>query len=171
MLSDEKTPNPQPLSGSTTGGEVDAIKFHKERAQDCYEESIPLLYKHWQEIAHYKDIPLDPDFDSYTKTEDAGFLRCYTARRASSQLVGYAVFFVRPNPHYKTSIQASQDILFIDSNHRGMGGRFIKWCDEQLRLENVQVVYHHIKAQHNFGKLLERFGYELVDLIYARRMK
>jgi hypothetical protein len=51
-----------------------------------------------------------------------------------------------------------------------MGGRFIKWCDEQLRAEGVAVVYHHIKAAHNFGPMLERFGYELVDLIYSRRL-
>jgi GNAT superfamily N-acetyltransferase len=146
------------------------ISFKKERAQDCFEEARPLLEEHWLEIAHYKDIILDPDYEAYKASEDAGFVRCYTSRDESGKLVGYALYFVRTNPHYRTSIQASQDILFVSKNHRGMGGRFIKWCDEQLRSEGVQVVYHHIKQAHNFGPMLERFGYELVDLIYARRL-
>ena len=146
------------------------INFKREVAQDCFQEAMPLLMAHWEEIAHYKDIPLDPDFEQYAKCEQSGMLRCYTARIDENALVGYAVFFVRSNPHYKTSIQASQDILFISKNHRGMGGRFIKWCDEELRSEGVAVVYHHIKAAHNFGPMLERFGYELVDLIYSRRL-
>lgn len=146
------------------------ITFQQERAQDCFKEAMPLLMEHWNEIAHYKDIPLEPDFELYEKIENLGIIRCYTARNDEKKLIGYAVFFVRSNPHYKSSIQASQDILFISKNNRGMGGRFIKWCDEQLKAEGIAVVYHHIKAAHNFGPLLERFGYELVDLIYSRRL-
>jgi hypothetical protein len=40
----------------------------------------------------------------------------------------------------------------------------------RLALEGIQVVYHHVKAAHNFGKMLERMDYKLVDLIYAKRL-
>jgi len=146
------------------------MKFARESAKDCFNEAMPLLEKHWKEIAHFKDIPLDPDFDQYLKIEQLGMLRVFTAREDSGTLIGYAVFFVRANPHYKSSIQANQDILFIDPAHRGTGGKFILWCDNQLKAEGIEVVMHHIKAAHNFGKLLERFSYELVDLIYAKRL-
>jgi N-acetylglutamate synthase-like GNAT family acetyltransferase len=52
----------------------------------------------------------------------------------------------------------------------GAGPDLIRYCDEQLRADGCQAVYHHVKAAHNFGPLLKRMGYELVDLIYAKRL-
>ena len=74
------------------------------------------------------------------------------------------------NLHYKQSLQAQQDLLFIDSEYRGRGMIFIKWCDDQLRTLGVQVVRHHIKLAHNWGKGLERLGYEAEDVIYSKRL-
>lgn len=152
-------------------------------------EMMPLLQRHWTEIGHYADIPLDVDDAVYRAAARSGALRVYTARAASAhtrvvraltgygqvrteagELVGYAVFFVRGNPHYASSLQAVQDVLFIAPEHRGVGMRFVAWCDLQLQGEGVQAVYHHVKAAHNWGRALERQGYELVDLIYAKRL-
>lgn len=145
------------------------MKFQREIGASIFDELKPLLELHWREIAHYQDILLEPDWESYKKCEEQGFLRVYTARNAGL-LVGYGVYFVRYNLHYRSSLQASQDILFIHPDFRGRGGRFIAYCDAQLREEGVQAVYHHVKAAHNFGPLLERMGYALVDLIYAKRL-
>lgn len=147
-----------------------SFRFQRERSQDVFDEVMPLLELHWREIAHYQDIPLSPNFKQYAALEDAGLVRTFTARDSEKKLVGYAVFFVRHNLHYQSSLQASQDILFIHPDKRGFGARFILWCDRQLKEEGVAVVYHHIKVAHNFGKLLERMGYEMVDLIYAKRL-
>ena len=146
------------------------VSFQQEKAQDNFEEALPILEEHWKEIAHYQDILLEPDYEAYIALENAGKLRTYVARKEDGEMVGYAVYFLKTAMHYKSSLVAAQDILFISKNHRGMGGRFIKWCDEMLRAEKVQVVSHHIKAAHNFGPMLERFGYELQDLIYTRRL-
>jgi len=138
--------------------------------REALSEAMPLLQAHWKEIAHYQDIPLDPDVAMYVAAEERGTVRAYSARNECGQLIGYAVFFVKHNPHYQGSLQAVQDIIYLDPDARGRGLQFINFCDEQLRAEGVQVVYHHVKAVHNFGKALERIGYELVDLIYARRL-
>lgn len=143
--------------------------FNQERVHQVIEEIKPLLFKHWEEIAHYKDIPLDPDFKQYQVLEDVGALRIFTARTEEGQLIGYAIFFIRKNIHYQSSLQAVQDVLFIDPAWRGTGVKFIIWCDQRLAEMGVEVVYHHVKKVHNFGPLLERLGYEEVDLIYARR--
>jgi GNAT superfamily N-acetyltransferase len=144
--------------------------FQRERAHEIFQEVMPLLELHYKEIAHFKDIKLNPDFESYEKLERLGSLRTYTARDQQSRLVGYAVFFIRHNIHYKESLQAVQDIIFVHPEQRGFGRRFIEWCDAELAKEKVEAVYHHVKAAHNFGPMLERLGYQLVDLIYARRL-
>jgi hypothetical protein len=140
--------------------------------EKIFEEAEPLLQMHYQEIAHYHDIPLIPDRANYLKMQELGMLRFFSIRDEERKLEGYAVFLVRPNIHYSTSIQASQDILFLNPAHRKgrIGYRFIQWCDLQLKLEGVQVVYHHVKKAHNFGPMLERLGYEEIDIIYGRRL-
>ena len=134
------------------------------------DEALPLLRAHWAEIAHYPDIPLEVDAQTYERSEAAGIVRCFTARTAGA-LVGYALFFVRHAPHYASSLQAVQDVVYLAPAVRGgTGFRFIAWCDAQLAAEGVQAVYHHVKRAHDFGPLLERQGYALVDLIYAKRL-
>lgn len=140
------------------------------------DEMLPLLRAHWREIATYQDIPLKIDATGYVDAEDAGILRCFTARSTpqanyAPPLVGYAVYFVRPHMHYCESVQAVQDVLYLDPSMRGGAGfRLIAWCDDQLRAEGVQVVHHHVKIAHDFGKILERQGYECVERIYAKRL-
>ncbi|SRR5258708_3509634 len=146
------------------------MKFSQENLADVLEEMKPLIQRHYDEIAHYKDIVLDPDYDQYLKVAAAGIIRLYCARTQDGILVGYAVFFIKYNFHYKTSLQALQDIIFVDKERRGLGFMFIKYCDKKLTEEGVQLVYHHVKSKHNFGPALERIGYELVDLIYAKRL-
>ncbi len=147
-----------------------SFKYQREKCtKELFDEVYPLLEKHYEEITHYKDIPLDPNVQAYLKLEEIGTLRVYTVRE-EGEIVGYASFLVSRNIHYKTCLQALQDIIYIDPSKRGFGAKFIIWCDMQLKKEGVQIVYHHIKKKHNFGPLLERMGYELIDLIYGRRL-
>lgn len=149
--------------------DLDKIVFAVEPLEKVQEQIFPLLQMHYKEISAFQDIPLDPDWDRYKKMEELGILVIFTARE-EGELIGYNVFFVNTNGHYKGSLQANQDVVFINPKKRGFGKLFLNWCDEQLKTLGVQVCYHHIKAKHNFGAMLESLGYELVDLIYARRL-
>lgn len=147
------------------------ITYQQENVSDLWGEVMPLLEAHWKEIAHYPDIPLEPDTDAYAMLEDAGAMRCYTVR-SDGALIGYAVFLVRSNAHYKSSLQAVQDVLFLLPEHRNgkIGVGLIFYSEDRLTEEGVQVVFHHVKTTNNFGKLLTRLEYELVDQIYAKRL-
>jgi hypothetical protein len=140
--------------------------------KEILDEAFPLLKDHWKEIAHYQDILLEPDTDLYLKLVELGLVRLFTVRDEDKNLFGYSVFMVRPNLHYKSSLQANNDVIYLDPSIRGgmNGYRFIKWCDEELKKEGIQIVTHHVKKAHNFGSMLERLNYELVDLIYCRRL-
>ena len=147
------------------------MNFKREKAHDVIPEMLPLFEKHYTEIAHFKDIPLDPDLDLYRKMEDLNILRIYTARNDEGGLVGYAVYFLKHNPHYRSSFQACQDILFVDPAARGVGAKFILWCDKELKQEGVQLVTQHIKvATPHTIELFKRLGYEPIDVILAKRL-
>ena len=131
---------------------------------------LPLLKVHQDEVAQFKDIKLDPDFSQYQAVQDAGRLRVYTMR-VRGELMGYASFLVANSLHCKGSYQALQDTLFLLPRvRRGLAGyRFLKWCDRQLQIESVQVVYHEVTDSRDFGALLKRLGYKKVSTFYARR--
>jgi GNAT superfamily N-acetyltransferase len=130
-----------------------------------------LLERHYLEIAHFKDIALDIDWEAYEKCETAGKLRCFAAR-IEGDLIGYVVYLVNHNPHYKGSLQAVQDVLYMAPERRGLfaGSRLIAYADRCLAAEGVQAVYHHAKAAYPLDSVLRRNGYELVDTLWAKRL-
>lgn len=144
----------------------------REKFADFIDEAEPILRRHWREVAHYTDIPLNVDRSNYERIEQADMLRIFTARLGRT-LIGYAVFLISPNAHYRYSIQAKQDVIYIAPEHRGRlaGYRLIKFADEMLRAEGAQVVYQHVKLSHPaLGRILERIGYAPIETIYARRL-
>jgi GNAT superfamily N-acetyltransferase len=128
----------------------------------------PLLEAHYHEIAHYQDIPLQPDWEFYRRSP---IVRVFTAR-ADGVLIGYGVFFISKNKHYMSSLQAVQDILFVSPEYRGrmVGPRLIAFCEECMKEEGVQCIYQHTKRAHNFGPLLGSMGYEEIETIWAKRL-
>lgn len=132
------------------------------------EEIKPLLKEHHKEIPGVESVPFDPDYEMYFRLEKSGILRVFTLRDGPT-LCGYQVFMVIKHPHSKDSLQANQDILYLKPAVRKglLGYRFVKWCSEQLRNENVKVIYQHISARNDFGHLLERMGFKLQDLVYS----
>lgn len=146
--------------------------FSTETLTQFLPDAAPLLQKHWDEIAQWRDIPLAPDEEQYRVHDEAGKLRIYTAR-VDGRLVGYCVFFLGFNIHYKSSLQATQDVLFVDPECRQsrIGLQLIHHAENELRAEGVQAVYQHVKANHlTLAVILERHDYELIDLIYGKRL-
>lgn len=148
------------------------VTIRREPFVQVYEEMLPLLRLHWAEIAHYLDIPLDVDVDRYAALDAAGALRLFIAR-LDGALVGYACFIVSTHAHYKGSLQAVQDVLYVDPGCRcsSVGLRLVRWCDAALAQEGVQVVVQHVKNRHPaLGLIAARMGYEAVETIYCKRL-
>lgn len=147
------------------------ITYQRERIADLWNEVQPLLEQHWDEISAHKDIPLDPDVARYNAAEAAGWLRAYTAREAKT-LIGYAAFMVAPSLHYRASVQAVQDVVYVAPERRGrVGIELLRFANLQLRAEGVQLVYQHQKVAHPaLGVVLRRIGYQHVENIWAMRL-
>ena len=146
------------------------ITYARETVAGVLDEIQPLLARHWQEIATYDDIPLDPDYPAYLAADARGVVRVFTAR-VEGVLIGYGVFFIG-NLHYKSSRIAVQDILFVLPEHRGgrAGFGLVRHIDASLKAEGIQVAYQHVKMAHPaLGRVLFHCGWQPVETIYARR--
>ena len=150
--------------------------FQAERVAECREDILPLLHAHWTEVALYRDkIELAPDFARYQAAEDAGTLFVVTARDGGT-LIGYAVFFVSQNLHYKHSIVAMNDVVFVARARRGIIGARLIQNAERLVCEFVRQrspgsvfrVMWHIKTQQDWSPLLERMGYGREEVVMGR---
>jgi hypothetical protein len=154
------------------------VQFKRETLAECQKEIQPVLrHEHWEEVGHYRDIPIDMQWDKYEMLEEAGKLRCYTIRDVANEefqetvLIGYAFFIVDQHLHYKNTLVASQDILYVRKPYRGGTGKhFLKWCDEDLKKEGVVTVTHHAKTYFEYGNLFKDLGYEQAEIIWARRL-
>ncbi len=150
---------------------IPEIRYARESMAAVLAEIKPLLWEHWAEVAHYPDIPLDPDWPQYERCETSGTLRIYTAR-ACFALIGYCIYVVGPGLHYKSRTYANQDILFLSSAYRR--GRIcrdlVQFTESELKAEGVDVVLQHVKYAHDWGPVLKRLGYDPIDAIYGKRL-
>lgn len=149
--------------------DVPVITYQRESIASAMPEAAKLLEQHYQELTWRKDkIALAPDEKRYRELDRLGFLRVYTARKRG-RLIGYAVYMVGPHLHYKQTIYANNDVLFIDPEERGMAGiKLIRFAEADLAAQGVQVVCLHVKAYNDWGVLAKRMGYDPTDTVYQK---
>ena len=150
------------------------VAYRLEDSDQIMEELKPLLDRHWQEIARNKDtVALNPEWGVYTALGRKKWLRVYTARLAE-KLVGYAIYFVRPHPHYKDHTWAISDIFWLDPECRGHGAGkgLFQFAENQLRDEGVTGIHTTSKVEHpQAGRLLEGLGHTLIEHGYAKILR
>ncbi|HEY1900769.1 MAG TPA: GNAT family N-acetyltransferase [Steroidobacteraceae bacterium] len=130
-----------------------------------------LLIEHWNEVAYYKDIPLEVDWLKYEKIDEANKLRIYTARH-EHQLIGYACYVVDFHGHYASCYQAIQDVLFLtpEYRHARIGSQLVAFADTMMRAEGVRLVAQHSKLAHPIDAVLKRQRYSPVETIWMKRL-
>ena len=149
---------------------MSAIEIRVEKYADVIDAIKPLLELHYQEIASFKeDVPLDPDFEKYRQMEELGRLLIIAAR-AEGALVGYSIFFLIPHMHYKSTLCAMNDIVFLrhDLRHGGAGIRLFKESERIVREHGAKFLSWHIKPINDFSRVLERLGYAHHEIIMAK---
>lgn len=150
-----------------------AVVIRVEKFVDVIGEIRPLLEAHWEEIASHRDeIQLDPDYAIYEKLDAAGILVIVAARR-DEKLVGYSIFSVMPHLHYKSTVFAMNDIIYLTPAERasGIGIRLIKESEHFMRERGARLISWHIKPVLDFSPLLERMGYERKEIIMAKLLE
>lgn len=153
--------------------DISMITFQEEKLKDFLEELKPLLYDHWSEIAQDKEqVPLDPDYQKYFELEKQGILHTVTVRDGDT-LIGYCLSFIVPHIHYKSTIMAMNDILYVKPSYRkgSIGIRLIKIVEEKLKERGVFKTIYHIKTNHDVGKLFEKLGYTFFEKMYGKVLR
>ena len=150
--------------------------FQRERIDVIFDEVAALAEgAHHLEISYPGEHPLKLDRDAYAHGEASGAYRFFTARQQDTgRLVGYAGFWVLPTAHHVGVIQACQDGVYVDPDFRcgELGSDLLKYADENLRAEGVDVVLHFVRHfRRDFGPILRRLGYQPIEQVWAKHLK
>lgn len=149
------------------------LTFAEERFADVVGEIQPLLARHWEEIALYKDIPLLPDYQRYRRADALGVMPILTVRDGR-RLVGYAIYVVDPNLHYSQTLTGVSDIFWLDPEMRKPRAamRLFQEVESVLRSRSVDVMVTRTKIAHPAaGRILEALGHESTETTYQKRLR
>lgn len=146
------------------------IIYSVETLDQCLEEMKPILEKHYEEVAMYKDkVPLSPDYEKYYLLEEAGVFHIVTVRD-KGRLIGYFLSMLSPNLHYSQDIFAVNDILYLDQEYRelGVGQKMFEFAEERLRELGASVLAIHMKTALPFDTLCLGMGYDYAERNYTK---
>ena len=125
-------------------------------------ELLRLLPLHWREVAGEQDkIPLEPDWALYNDLANHGILHVVTARVDRTELIGYHISFVRPHPHYKTTLMAFTDVYFIEKPYRKgrVGINLFREFEDSVRQRGVRKLFTGTKLALDVGAIFEHLGW------------
>lgn len=141
-----------------------------ERWRDLKREMMPLLVRHWREIAlNHADVPLDIDEAKYKSLDDTGALHIVTARR-NGLLIGYHVAVVATHLHYASTLHGITDVYYVapECRHGVTGMRLFQAVERELKKLHVRKLFTATKLHLDQGPLFERLGYKPVERLYAK---
>lgn len=141
--------------------------FHVENFEEVYVGIYDLLKRNHEETGVY-DLPFDPDFDRYVRIERSGGLMFMTVRK-ESQVVGCSIYFIDEEIFQRGIVSATQSLVYIDKEHRGIGYKFIKFCDDILKERGVNSVWRQASCKFDISSIYKRMGYEFVETSFRRR--
>ena len=151
-------------------GDSTLITYHEEKLIDIIDEMKPLVELHYEEVHAYKGkVALNPDWDRY-KFLDSINLMHTTTIRDDGVLVGYCVFMVAPNLHYKDHVYAINDVLYVSTElrHTTAAGTLLSFAEKCLQDIGVSVVTMHMKTHVPFDGLMTKLGYKKVEYVYGK---
>lgn len=152
---------------------MSAVQYAVERWKDIRSEMLPLLVRHWHEIAlNHADVPLDIDEQRYAALDEAEALHIVTARKEGA-LIGYHVAIISGHLHYASTLHGITDVYFVAPEFRqGFTGiRLFQRVEQEMRGLGVKKLFTGTKVHLDMSKLFERLGYKRVEYLYAKILK
>jgi GNAT superfamily N-acetyltransferase len=164
------------------------VRFLREHfGPSLQKEMAPLFQIHYDEASIQKQYgwDLNPNYKlmeelskiSYKHT--IGGMIFYTARLSQddlvsesdqlNQLVGYSVYLLSADFQCSNLYTASQALLFVHPDRRGLGKKLLSWCDEQLDKLGIGLITQNSNIERDWGaKTLVPLGYKPLDKLYGK---
>ena len=147
------------------------ITYQQETLVTFLPESKPLFDKYYAEVAELQ-IPQGFNAEFYRHLESRNRLKIYTIRD-NGKLIGFSFWVLFYPPHYKTSLTATSDMIFVLQEYRKglFGYKFLKHSLNEIKKHNPQRILVGVKPNNDFGKILERLGAGHFETVYSFKLE
>jgi N-acetylglutamate synthase-like GNAT family acetyltransferase len=149
---------------------LEVTTYAVERWKDLRAEMLPLLVRHWKEVAlNHADVPLDIDEARYKQLDESDALHIVTVRR-EGELIGYHVAIVTPHLHYASTLHGITDVFWIapECRHGVTALRMFQRVERELKKRGVRKLFTATKLHLDQGSLFEHMGYRAVERLYSK---
>lgn len=146
------------------------LSIREVGTDEGYRLIAPLLQRHYEEIGKFKDIwEVDPELEAYQVMEAKGRLLALVAF-LDNEVVGYSITFLAFNLHYKGTMIAQNDLLYVVPERRGssLGLRLMRETITHAKQRGAKLMQWHSKLDTSLNTLLPKLGYEVLDVIWAK---
>ena len=128
-----------------------------------------LATREYDEVGQ-KDLDhLKIDWKRYCELDAAGKLATFIAKR-DGVIVGYAAFVVQTHIHYCDALVAANSAVYVVPEARvgRVALKLLRYAEIGLKAQGVKKIYYHVKAEKDFGRLLEHLGYQDSERLFAK---
>lgn len=152
------------------------VSVREVAALEGYHLVERLLERHWDEIAKFKEITvIKPDLTRYQRADEEGRFIGLVAECSchhGPEVIGYSANFLGQNLHYSDVRFAQNDVLYVMPEHRRStaGARLMAETIRLAKSKGAQLMLWHAKENTALNALLPRHGYEVMDVIWAKRI-
>lgn len=151
-----------------------SLTFQTENAKRFLEDGKQIFPQHWRELALDQDeIPYDLDVARYLQLDQLGML-LIVGVRDGDRLVGYAVMFLSPHFHYRSSgLMAMADMYYLLPEYRKgvIGLQLFTALERELKARGVTRAHIGCKVHQDHEKLFERLGWRFTDKTFSKLLK
>ena len=135
------------------------------------EEMGPLLDAHFMDTEKDRYAGVDGDWLAYQNLQDRGMFYFYTLR-VDGVLAGYVGYLLSPSLHHKAVLGALCDLIYVAPIFRGkmFASKMMRIAEKDMKELGAQEIMQSVKVAHDFGPILERLGYEMIEHVYSKRI-
>jgi len=143
--------------------------YSVERWETFGGEFKVLSVDHWKEVAiDQEEVPLDPDWDTYEMADSIGKI-IFVSARDSGKMVGYSIWAIVKPLHFKSTLYAQNDVIYMKPEYRGRHGlELIRESERFVKARGVKKILWGVMATRDWTKILERMGYRREDILMSK---
>ena len=143
--------------------------IQEERLDQYLKEALPLMISNNQEVNLF-GRDLDPDFEAYYALEQNNALKSYILRD-QGELVGYCLILLYDHLHHRGMKCAQLDMIYVKPSHRLSGIKLLRYTEEALTKEGVDVFLQGAPGISRLGGILEKMKYNELETIYIKDLR
>lgn len=148
------------------------IQYKIANNKEVFPKISQMFERHYEELSVTKGFKLNPDYEIYKQADERNTLKIVIAQE-NDEIVGYIVYFVGINLHYKDCLLATEDIYYLKPEYRKglIGPRMFVFAEKYLQSIGVNMIRYSTKTHLDNSRLFEFLGCNFVEKVYTKELK